>query len=67
MVTVYVREGQDVGSALRALKRKLQREKVIEGHKASLHFEKPSDVNRKDRFRRYIRAKKAQLFLDTGC
>ncbi len=65
MVRILVREGQSVDSALRVLKRKLMREKVIEGHKEHLHYEKPSDKNRKARFQRYIRAKRAQSYLDS--
>lgn len=64
MVRIFVREGQSVESALRILKRKLIREKVIERHKEHLHYEKPSDKNRKARFQRYVRAKRAQSYLD---
>lgn len=64
MVKITVREGQSVDAALRVLKRKLMREKVIEGHKQHLRYEKPSDKNRKARFQRYIRAKRAQSYID---
>ena len=64
MIKIYLREGQTVESALRVLKKKLQREKVIEGHKEHLRYEKPSDKERKERFQRYIRARKAQRYLD---
>jgi ribosomal protein S21 len=65
VVRILVREGQTIESALRVLKRKLMREKVIEGHKQHLRYEKPSDRNRKARFQRYVRAKRAQHYLDT--
>jgi len=66
VVTIHIREGQDIDVALRVLKKKLQREKVIEGHKRHLRFEKPSDLNRKERFKRYIRAKRAQVIISRG-
>jgi len=65
VVKITVRQGQTIESALRVLKRKLMREKVIEGHKEHLHYEKPSDKLRKARFQRYIRAKRAQHYIDS--
>lgn len=64
MVRIFVREGQSIDAALRMLKKKMQREKVMEGHKDHLRYEKPSDRNRKERFQRYIRARRAQHYLD---
>ncbi|HNV86179.1 MAG TPA: 30S ribosomal protein S21 [Candidatus Omnitrophota bacterium] len=65
MVKIYVREGQNIDGALRVLKKKMQREKIMEGHKKHLRYEKPSDKLRKERFRRYMRAKRAQHYIDT--
>ncbi|MDR2030543.1 MAG: 30S ribosomal protein S21 [Puniceicoccales bacterium] len=61
-IEVKVRKGEGIEKALRRLKRRLDKENVIQDAKAKCYFEKPSDRRRRKekvaRFTNYLRSQK---------
>ncbi|MDR3117493.1 MAG: 30S ribosomal protein S21 [Puniceicoccales bacterium] len=61
-IEVKVRKGENIDKALRRLKKRLDRESILQDAKAKRYFEKPSDRRRRkeklSRFTNYLRSKK---------
>jgi len=47
LAEVHIRDGEDVGKALRRFRRKVQRDGILKDFRKHRHYEKPSEAKRR--------------------